>query len=140
MRPAKLLALATAVLGAVHLPNSTSASERCGHSLSTAMQIRCLEMALNTADQQLVKAFRAVASEAISVSGGSYKALWKENLEGFYRTSSDPKQQAMAFRSARRSACAFAKSVGFQGTGYGISTLSCELELTEVMLNQLVTQ
>lgn len=141
MRPAPIrLVLAVALLGAVYLPNSTGAAERCDQSLSTAKQVRCLEMALNTADQQLVEAFKAVAIEATSVSGASYEALWKENLEGFYRTSSDPKQQAAAFRSARQSACAYAKSIGFQGTGYGISTLSCELELTEVMLNQLVTQ
>jgi hypothetical protein len=33
--------------------------------------------------------------------------------------------------------CAYAKSVGFQGTGYGITTTRCELVLTRTLLNEL---
>jgi hypothetical protein len=32
--------------------------------------------------------------------------------------------------------CAFAKSMAFQGTGYGIFTATCELDLTETLLQQ----
>ncbi|MFN9685118.1 MAG: hypothetical protein ACK583_07660 [Cyanobacteriota bacterium] len=37
-------------------------------------------------------------------------------------TSTDSLKQAEAFRSHRRAICAYAKSVGFQDTGYGIVT------------------
>jgi hypothetical protein len=33
--------------------------------------------------------------------------------------------------------CAYAKSVGLQGTGYGISTTRCELALTQALLQEL---
>jgi hypothetical protein len=62
--------------------------------------------------------------------------LWRENLTKFYRTTSDPRQQAHRFRAERRQACAFAKSVSFQGTGYGIFMTRCELALSKTMLDQ----
>jgi hypothetical protein len=66
------------------------------------------------------------------------QALWQETLKGFYKTSADPMQQADAFRTNRRSVwCAYAKSVGFQGTGCGITTTRCELALTRTLLDQL---
>jgi hypothetical protein len=33
--------------------------------------------------------------------------------------------------------CAYAKSLGFQGTGYGITTTRCELALTRMLLEEL---
>jgi hypothetical protein len=33
--------------------------------------------------------------------------------------------------------CAYAKSGGFQGSGYGITTTRCELALTRTLLNEL---
>jgi hypothetical protein len=46
-------------------------------------------------------------------------------------------KQAEAFRANRRAMCAYAKSVGFQGTGYGITTTRCELVLTRTLLDEL---
>jgi hypothetical protein len=46
-------------------------------------------------------------------------------------------QQAEAFRANRRAVCAYAKSVGFQGTGDGITTTRCELALTRTLLDEL---
>ena len=80
----------------------------------------CLESLLQKADQRLSDALVAVAAEARSVPGDTYQALWTENLTGFFRTTTDPPaEQAKAFQIPRRKSCAFAKSVGFQGTGFG---------------------
>ena len=46
-------------------------------------------------------------------------------------------KQAEAFRDNRKAVCAYAKSVGFQGTGYGITTTRCELALTRTLLDEL---
>jgi hypothetical protein len=78
-----------------------------------------------------------VAKEAQQVPGPTFQALWRENLKSIYRTSADPQQQAEAFRANRRAVCAYAKSVGFQGTGYGITTTRCELALTRTLLDEL---
>jgi hypothetical protein len=88
-------------------------------------------------DKELNKAATRVANEAAAVPGETFRTLWRDNLTNFYKTSADPRQQAEAFRSERRKVCAFAKSVGFQGTGYGISTMRCELALTQTLLVQL---
>ena len=87
--------------------------------------------------RQLLQALTAVAREAKQVPGPTFQTLWRGNLTGFYRTSADPLQQAEAFRANRRAVCAYAKSVGFQGTGYGISTTRCELALTRTLLDEL---
>jgi hypothetical protein len=46
-------------------------------------------------------------------------------------------KQAEAFRANRKAVCAYAKSVGFQGTGYGINTTRCELTLTRTLIDEL---
>jgi hypothetical protein len=46
-------------------------------------------------------------------------------------------KQAEAFRANRRAVCAYAKSVGIQGTGYGITTPRSELVLTRTLLDEL---
>ena len=56
---------------------------------------------------------------------------------GLYGTSVEPMKQAEAFRANRRAVCAYAKSVGFQGTGYGVTTTRCELALTRTLLDEL---
>ena len=93
--------------------------------------------ALQTLDRKLEAAMARVAAEVASSGDETFRALWRENLTGFYRTSSDPKEQAAAFRAERRRVCAYAKSVSFQGTGYGIFTTRCELALTDTLLDQL---
>jgi uncharacterized protein YecT (DUF1311 family) len=116
---------------------AASAAELCSDAPSTAAETGCVRNALQAADRRLETALARVVSEARSVPGATFAALWRDNLSGFYRTSADPQKQAEAFRSERRQVCAFAKSVGFQGTGYGIATTRCELALTETLLQQL---
>ena len=130
-----LLLLALAAPWLPQLP--ANAAEVCSSSQSTVAESRCLAEALQAADRRLEAALARVAAEAASVPGDTFKPLWRENLTGFYRTSADPKQQAEAFRAERRQVCAYAKSVSFQGTGYGIFTTRCELALTRTLLDQL---
>jgi uncharacterized protein YecT (DUF1311 family) len=131
--------LALSLLGGLCslLPVAGSAAPVCPESLSTADQTRCLIKALETSDRQLQQALMGVAKEAQQVPGPSFQSLWRENLTGFYKTSTDPLKQAEAFRAHRKAVCAYAKSVGFQGTGYGITTTRCELALTSTLLNEL---
>ena len=124
------------LLGAL-LPFPSSAAPLCPDSLSTADQTRCLIKTLEASDRQLQQALVGVAKEAQQVPGPTFQALWQENLKGVYGTSPDPLKQAEAFRANRRAVCAYAKSVGFQGTGYGITTTRCELALTRTLLDEL---
>jgi uncharacterized protein YecT (DUF1311 family) len=119
------------------LPSTSSAAPLCPDTLSTADQTRCLMKELEASDRQLQQALMGVAKEAQQVPGPTFQTLWRDNLKGFYKTSADPMQQAEAFRANRRAVCAYAKSVGFQGTGYGITTTRCELALTRTLLNEL---
>jgi len=119
------------------LPQPSSSAPLCPESLSTADQTRCLINALKTSDHKLQQALMGVAKEAQQIPGPTFQLLWKENLKGFYGTSPDPLKQAEAFRANRRAVCAYAKSVGFQGTGYGITTTRCELALTRTLLEEL---
>jgi uncharacterized protein YecT (DUF1311 family) len=132
-------ALVFSLLGALFplLPLPSSGAPLCPDSLSTAEQTRCLIKALEASDRQLQQALMGVAKEAQQVPGPTFQALWRENLKGFYGTSADPLKQAEAFRANRRAVCAYAKSVGFQGTGYGITTTRCELALTRTLLDEL---
>jgi hypothetical protein len=131
------LGLMLAILSAPLWPQPGQAVDICSGAPSTVAEIRCLIKALASLDQALDTAAVRVAKEAASVPGETFRALWRENLTTFYRTSPDPRHQATAFRSERRKVCAYAKSVGFQGTGYGISTTRCELALTQTLLDQL---
>ena len=135
LRQALVLSLLGAVIPLLPLPSS--AAPLCPDSLSTADQTRCLIKALEASDRQLQQALMGVAKEAQQVPGPTFQALWRENLKSTYRTSADPQQQAEAFRANRRAVCAYAKSVGFQGTGYGITTTRCELALTRTLLDEL---
>jgi hypothetical protein len=132
-------AIVVSLLGALVplLPLPSSAAPLCPESLSTADQTRCLIKALEASDRQLEHALMGVAKEAQQVPGPTFQALWRDNLKGFYKTSADPMQQAEAFRANRRAVCAYAKSVGFQGTGYGITTTRCELALNRTLLEEL---
>ncbi len=137
---AHLVVLLTAVaapLSAQLAPLPVRAAEVCAAANSTVAETRCLIQALASLDQQLDKATARVTAEAASIPGETFRTLWRDNLTNLYQTSADPRQQAAAFRSERRKVCAFAKSVGFQGTGYGVSTTRCELALTQTLLTQL---
>jgi hypothetical protein len=131
--------LVLSLLGALFPLHSfpSAAAPLCPDSLSTADQTRCLIKALEASDRQLQQALMGVAKEAQRVPGPTFQALWRDNLKGFYSTSADPLRQAEAFRANRRAVCAYAKSVGFQGTGYGITTTRCELALNRTLLDEL---
>jgi uncharacterized protein YecT (DUF1311 family) len=135
MRRAIVLPLLGALLSMLPLPSS--ADPLCPESLSTADQTRCLIKALAASDSQLQQALMGVAKEAQQVPGPTFQTLWRQNLKGFYGTSVEPMKQAEDFRANRRAVCAYAKSVGFQGTGYGITTTRCELALTRTLLDEL---
>ncbi|QPN62602.1 lysozyme inhibitor LprI family protein [Synechococcus sp. CBW1004] len=117
------------------LPLPAQAAEVCTPSESTVAETRCVMGALQAKDRELEKALVRVASEARQVPSETFQTLWRDNLTGFYKTSADPNEQARAFRAERRKVCAYAKSVSFQGTGYG--TTRCELALTQTLLEQL---
>ncbi|MCP9823986.1 lysozyme inhibitor LprI family protein [Synechococcus sp. EJ6-Ellesmere] len=119
------------------LPLPAPAAEVCTPSESTVAETRCVMQALQAMDRELEKALARVASEARQVPSETFQTLWRDNLTGFYKTSADPNEQARAFRAERRRVCAYAKSVSFQGTGYGIFTTRCELALTQTLLEQL---
>ena len=75
--------------------------------------------------------------EASQVPSETLQALWRDNLTDFYQMSADPKEEVKAFRAERSKVRAYARSVSFQGTGYGIDTTHCEPELTLSLLEQL---
>ncbi|WP_087067862.1 lysozyme inhibitor LprI family protein [Cyanobium sp. NIES-981] len=113
-----------------------AAETPCSDAQSTVEATRCLIQVLEAVDRSLETALMGVATEAAGVPSDTFQSLWRDNLTNFYRTSADPKEQAEAFRSERRKVCGYAKSMAFQGTGYGIFTTSCEIELTETLLKQ----
>lgn len=119
------------------LPVTAAAAGVCTPSESTVGETRCLMAALEAMDRELQKALVRVANEARRVPSETFQTLWHDNLTNFYQTSADPREQAKTFRAERRKACAYAKSVSFQGTGYGIVTTRCELALTRTLLEQL---
>jgi len=129
------LVLALSLLSLQPLP--TRATEVCTAAQSTVEETGCVIAALKAIDLRLEQALQAVSLEARAVPSEVFQTLWRDNLTGFYKTSADPAEQAAAFRDERRKVCAYAKSVAFQGTGYGIFTTRCELALTRTLLDQL---
>ncbi|MGC5195293.1 lysozyme inhibitor LprI family protein [Aphanothece microscopica] len=144
MTHARPLSVLLAVLAVTLLPlqgvaraAESPALSSCRQARSTVESTRCLIQALEALDRTLDTALAGVATEAAGVPSETFQTLWRDNLTTFHRTSADPKQQAEAFRQERRKVCAYAKSMAFQGTGYGIFTTTCEIELTETLLKQL---
>ena len=137
MRASAPLPLVLAAFLLSLLPPAMRASEVCSSTKSTVEETGCVIAALKAMDQRLEQALEAVALEARAVPSEVFQTLWRDNLTGFYKTSADPVDQAAAFRNERRKVCAYAKSVAFQGTGYGIFTTRCELALTQTLLDQL---
>jgi uncharacterized protein YecT (DUF1311 family) len=113
-----------------------AAEAPCSDARSTVESTRCLIQALEALDRKLDAALAGVAEAASGMPGDTFVTLWRDNLTSIHRTSADPKEQAVAFRRERRKVCAYAKSMAFQGTGYGIFTTSCEIELTETLLKE----
>jgi hypothetical protein len=119
------------------VPLHAQAAEMGTSSESTVAETRCVREALLAMDRDPEKALARVASEASQVPSETFQALWRDNLTYFDQMSADPKEEVKAFRAERRKVSANARSVSFQGTGYGIDTTRCELELTLSPLEQL---
>ena len=136
MRATLPLLLAVSLVPLHPLP-APAQDEVCSATSSTVAESRCVRAALQAMDQELQKALAQVAEEAKQVPSEVFQTLWRDNLTGFYETSADPEAQASAFKAERRKVCAYAKSLAFQGTGYGIFTTRCELALTQTLLDEL---
>jgi hypothetical protein len=109
----------------------------CQDSLSTLELNRCLDQALNQSDADLLRELKQIALDAAEVPSPVFSTLWRDNLTGFFQTSADPKEQFQRFQAERRQICAYAKSMAFQGTGYGSFIRHCELGLNQALLQQL---
>ncbi|APD49164.1 hypothetical protein BM449_00940 [Synechococcus sp. SynAce01] len=126
-----LVALLPPLQGAAH-----AEQDACSDAMTTVETSRCLVKVLRKLDQELEEALGGVAKQAQAVPEDDFQGLWRDNLRNVFRTSPDPIRQAEAFRRERRKVCAYAKSLSFQGSGYGIFTTSCEIELSKTMLDQ----
>ena len=127
-----VLLMATAISPAVAEPITP-----CQDSLSTLELNRCLDQALIQSDADLLRELKQVALDAAEVPGAMFSTLWRDNLTGFFQTSADPQEQFNRFQSERRQICAYAKSMAFQGTGYGSFIRHCELALNQTLREQL---
>ena len=138
MRPPQALLASSALLMATAGgPAITEPVTPCQDSASTVELNRCLDQALTQSDADLLRELKQVALDAAKVPSAMFSTLWRDNLTGFFQTSSDPQEQFQRFQAERRQICAYAKSMAFQGTGYGSFVRHCELALNDALLRQL---
>ena len=135
--PHVLLAGSTLLMATVGGPAIAEPITPCRDSLSTVELNRCLDQALTQSDADLLRELKQVALDAAEVPGAMFSTLWRDNLTGFFQTSADPKEQFQRFQAERRQICAYAKSMAFQGTGYGSFIRHCELALNQSLQDQL---
>ena len=109
----------------------------CQDSVSTLELNRCLDQALRQSDADLLRELKQVALDVAEVPSTVFSTLWRDNLSDFYQTSADPQEQFKRFQAERRQICAYAKSMAFQGTGYGSFIRHCELGLNQALQDQL---
>ena len=109
----------------------------CQDSRSTLELNLCLDQALTQSDAILLRELKQVALDAAAVPSAMFATLWRDNLTGFFHTSADPQEQFKRFQSERRQICAYAKSMAFQGTGYGSFIRHCELALNQTLRDEL---
>jgi len=109
----------------------------CQDSVSTLELNRCLDQALRQSDAYLLRELKQVALDVAEVPSTVFSTLWRDNLTDFYQTSADPQEQFKRFQSERLQICAYAKSMAFQGTGYGSFIRHCELGLNQALQDQL---
>ena len=109
----------------------------CQDSVSTLELNRCLDQALRQSDADLLRELKQVALDVAEVPSTVFSTLWRDNLTDFYQTSADPQEQFKRFQAERRQICAYAKSMAFQGTGYGSFIRHCELGLNQALQDQL---
>ena len=132
-----LLAGSVLLMATVGGPAIAKPVTPCRDSLSTLELNRCMDQALNQSDADLLRKLKRIALDAAEVPSPVFSTLWRDNLTGFFQTSADPKEQFKRFQAERRQICAYAKSMAFQGTGYGSFIRHCELALNQALLQQL---
>ena len=126
------LLMATAITPAIAEPITP-----CQDSRSTLELNRCLDQALTQSDAILLRELKQVALDAAAVPSAMFATLWRDNLTGFFQTSAVPQEQFKRFQAERRQICAYAKSMAFQGTGYGSFIRHCELALNQTLRDEL---
>ena len=135
--PHALLASTALLMATVSGPAIAKPVTPCRDSLSTLELNRCMDQALDQSDADLLRKLKRIALDAAEVPSPVFSTLWRDNLTGFFQTSADPKEQFKRFQAERRQICAYAKSMAFQGTGYGSFIRHCELALNQALLQQL---
>ena len=135
--PQALLASSVLLMATAGGPAITETVTPCQDSVSTLELNRCLDQALRQSDADLLRELKQVALDVAEVPSTVFSTLWRDNLTDFHQTSADPQEQFKRFQAERRQICAYAKSMAFQGTGYGSFVRHCELALSDALLRQL---
>ena len=135
--PQALLASSVLLMATAGGPAIAETITPCQNSVSTLELNRCLDQALRQSDADLLRELKQVALDVAEVPSTVFSTLWRDNLTDFYQTSADPQEQFKRFQAERRQICAYAKSMAFQGTGYGSFIRHCELGLNQALLQQL---
>ena len=135
--PQALLASSVLLIATAGGPAIAKPIPPCQDSVSTLELNRCLDQALTQSDADLLRELKQVARDAAEVPSPVFSTLWPDNLNGFFETSADPKEQFKRFQSERLQICAYVKSLAFQGTGYGSFIRHCELALNQALRDQL---
>ncbi|NBQ37976.1 MAG: DUF1311 domain-containing protein [Synechococcus sp.] len=135
--PQALLASSVLLIETASGPAIAKPIPPCQDSVSTLELNRCLDQALTQSDADLLRELKQVALDAAEIPSPVFSTLWRDNLTGFFQTSADPKEQFQRFQAERRQICAYAKSMAFQGTGYGSFIRHCELALNQALKDQL---
>ena len=135
--PQALLASSVLLMATAGGPAIAEPVTPCQDSVSTLELNRCLDQALRQSDADLLRELKQVAVDVAEVPSTVFSTLWRDNLTDFYQTSADPQEQFKRFQAERRQICAYAKSMAFQGTGYGSFIRHCELGLNQALQDQL---
>lgn len=115
---------------------SGAASQPCAEA-STNLEVRaCLAQRVVEIDRQLITALQRVQRQAMAEPSAAFRSGWSELLDS-QAGGSDPAGQLQRFQNERRRICLYAQSISFQGSGYGGFVSSCELALTQTLLQQL---
>ena len=135
--PQALLASSVLLMATAGGPAIAEPVTPCQNSVSTLELNRCLDQALRQSDADLLRELKQVAVDVAEVPSTVFSTLWRDNLTDFYQTSADPQEHFKRFQAERRQICAYAKSMAFQGTGYGSFIRHCELGLNQALQDQL---
>ena len=135
--PQALLASSVLLMAIAGSPAIAEPVTPCQDSVSTLELNRCLDQALRQSDADLLRELKQVAVDVAEVPSTVFSTLWRDNLTDFFQTSADPQEQFKRFQAERRQICAYAKSMAFQGTGYGSFIRHCELGLNQALQDQL---